>query len=364
MNHFSFQREEFKKKSSEKVNNILASHDRYYIFEISEISEMIVNFLLSNGKEVIGFISSDSRTRYLNLPIIQINEANHEVPIFSSALLRVIQSNKLLKRIGFDLITDYFELNLYNESLFKFPTIDNIFSDIETNYSKYEWLFSLLEDDLSKQILEAVLNMRFNNQLNPMLKQNVNKQYFDVLSNYDNIDVFVDCGGYHGETSVLFITKNPNYKKIYFFEPFPEALLIAKKKLEGYNVEFIEKAVYNTDGILKLTTNREDGNTISLNGDISIKTCTMDEALLEKIDYIKLDIEGSELNALYGAERIIKKFQPIITVAIYHKQSHFWEIPQYLLSLMPESKVYIRHNNDGIYETILHVIPNRFYTNL
>jgi len=364
MNLFEFRREECKKIATEKINKLLNFHHQFYVFGLTEISEKILNYLLSQGKQVIGFISDDEKTSFLDIPIIQINASNRNIPVINGALLRVNQSNKLLRRIGFISIIDFFELNLMNEDFFKFPTIDNKITDIETNFPKYQWLYELLEDKLSKDVLERVLDMRFNNQLSPLLKHNVSNQYFDVVSDFKNIDVFVDCGGYHGETSACFILKNPNYKKVCFFEPFPDAMSFAKNELIGRNVEFIQKGVYSSSGIFKLTTGREDGNAISLNGDIPIETCTMDEEIKEKVDFIKLDIEGSELEALHGAENIIKKYQPIITVAIYHKQTHFWEIPQYILTLIPECKVYLRHNNDGIYETILHIIPKRFYENV
>ena len=364
MNNFEFRREECKAIATEKVCDVFISNNQFYIFGLTEISEKILNYLLSKGKHVIGYISDDEMTSFLDIPIIQLIETNKKIPVINAALLRVYQSNKLLKRIGFSSVIDYFELNLMDEDIFKFPTIDNEIRDIETNFPKYLWLYELLEDKLSKDVLACVLDMRFNNQLSPLLKHNVSNQYFDVVANFKNIDVFVDCGGYHGETSEYFILKNPNYEKVCFFEPFPDAMSIAKNELIDRNVEFIQKGVYSSSGIFKLTSGREDGNAISLNGDISIETCTMDEEIKEQVDFIKLDIEGSELDALRGAENIIKKFQPIITVAIYHKQTHFWEIPQYIQSLIPECKIYMRHNNDGIYETILHVIPKRFYSNL
>lgn len=364
MNLFKFRREECKKTTTNKISDILLSYDQYYIFGLTEVSECIANYLLSKGKQVLGIISADAGTAFLNIPLIQMNEADRKIPVVSGALLRVSQSNKLLMRLGFNSVIDFFELNLMDDKLFKFPTIDNNIADIETNFSKYQWLYELLEDPLSKDILETVLDMRFNNLLSPLLKHSVISQYFDVISNFENIDVFVDCGGYHGETSTYFINNNPNYKRIYFFEPFPAAMLIAKNELSSQNVDFIQKAVYCKSGVLKMTTNREDGNSISLDGEILIETCEMDDVIIEKVDFIKLDIEGSEMDALFGAAKIIKAYQPIITVAIYHKQTHFWEIPQYLLTLIPESKIYLRHNNDGIYETILHVIPKRFYKNL
>lgn len=364
MDLLDLRRDEYKKNAENRISQLFKHYDKFYIFGNTEISGLVSEYILQRGKQVAGIISDDGKSFTINIPVVQLTEADKKIPVFSCALLRVLQSRRLLEKIGFNHVIDYFELNLLNEELFKFPSIDNNYLDIAINFPKYQWLSGLFEDSYSKEILDKVIRMRFNNQLSPELKHSVGNQYFDVLTNYSDINVFIDCGGYHGETSASFIRKNPNYKKIYFFEPFPDAMLIAKNELFNHNVDFIQKAVYDKKDQYKLTTNREDGNAISLNGDIAIETCLLDDEISDKIDFIKLDIEGSELNALHGAEKLIRNHQPIITVAIYHKQAHFWEIPHYLLSVMPGCKLFLRHNNDGIYETILHVIPTRYYNNI
>lgn len=364
MNSFTFRRHKCKKEIEIKINAILLEHTQFYLFGLTEITEIIIKFLKDRNKQIIGIISDDFKPSKLPIPIIQINEAERKIPIINCALLRVSQSNKLLKRLKFDIIIDYFEFNLFDEVLFAFPYIDNNYIDIKTNFHKYQWLYEKLEDTLSKEIFERVLDMRYNNKLSPILKQNVANQYFDVISHYNNINVFVDCGGYHGESTKCFISRNPNYKTIYFFEPFPDAMDIAKNELRNYDIRYKQLAVYDKEEQVSLTGNSEEGNAISLHGDIIIGTCAMDNVIVENVDFIKLDIEGSELEALHGAEKIIKKYQPIIAVAVYHKQTHFWEISEYLLALMPESRFYLRHYNDGVYDTILHIIPERFYNNL
>jgi hypothetical protein len=59
---------------------------------------------------------------------------------------------------------------------------------------------------------------------------------------------------------------------------------------------------------------------------------------------IKMDIEGSEMEALRGAASTIKNNMPKLAVCLYHKITDFWEIPLFLHEVAPEYKFYVRHH--------------------
>lgn len=61
------------------------------------------------------------------------------------------------------------------------------------------------------------------------------------------------------------------------------------------------------------------------------------------ITFIKMDIEGSELEALKGAKETIKQFKPKLAICVYHKKEDLLEIPQYILSLNPGYKLFLRN---------------------
>ena len=71
----------------------------------------------------------------------------------------------------------------------------------------------------------------------------------------------------------------------------------------------------------------------------------------EQVTFIKLDVEGAELEALQGAKRIITENRPKLAVCLYHKKEDYWRIPYYVKSLVPEYRLYIRHYSNYSAET-------------
>ena len=69
-----------------------------------------------------------------------------------------------------------------------------------------------------------------------------------------------------------------------------------------------------------------------------------------------MDIEGTEMEALKGAEYIIKKYKPKLAISIYHKPEDIVEIPKYILNINPDYKLYLRHYSDNAGETVLYAI--------
>lgn len=70
----------------------------------------------------------------------------------------------------------------------------------------------------------------------------------------------------------------------------------------------------------------------------------------EKVDYIKMDIEGAELSALKGAEKIILRDVPQLMISGYHKIEDLWEIPEYVLGLNSNYKMLLGHQMNVAYE--------------
>ena len=80
---------------------------------------------------------------------------------------------------------------------------------------------------------------------------------------------------------------------------------------------------------------------------------------LNKINFIKMDIEGAELDALKGAAETIKKYKPKLAICVYHKGRDMIDIPQYLKSLVPEYEFFLKHNTNSWAETVLYATARK-----
>lgn len=72
--------------------------------------------------------------------------------------------------------------------------------------------------------------------------------------------------------------------------------------------------------------------------------------------FIKLDIEGAELEALKGARDTIVKYHPTLAISAYHKPEDILELPEYIKSLVPQYKMYLRNYHMDLTETVLYAI--------
>lgn len=90
---------------------------------------------------------------------------------------------------------------------------------------------------------------------------------------------------------------------------------------------------------------------------VKIPVTSLDYSLEgRKVTYIKKDIEGSELEALKGAKRIIKEQHPKLAICVYHKLEDIWTLPELILRYHPDYKLYVRHYLTDILDTVLYVV--------
>ncbi len=89
----------------------------------------------------------------------------------------------------------------------------------------------------------------------------------------------------------------------------------------------------------------------------TIEVTSIDKVLQGKeATFIKMDIEGSELAALQGAKETIQKYRPKLAISLYHKPEDMLEIPNYILNIVPDYKLYLRHYATNLWETVLYAI--------
>ena len=191
------------------------------------------------------------------------------------------------------------------------------------------------------------------------LKQYNIKDIFEVK----NDAVVFDIGAFKGDTAYLFSKKCSNKARIYAFEPDEnnyKVLLKIKDKYKLNNVIASNILFSNSEteiNFLSMDLNRPA---------VKMKPTTIDKFVeennIEKIDYIKMDVEGAEKNILEGSIKTIKKFKPSLAIAIYHGgklfMEDFYNIPIFIKNIINEDyEYYIRTFHPAGLETILFCKP-------
>ncbi len=180
------------------------------------------------------------------------------------------------------------------------------------------------------------VNSKFNSVSTVLLRQD---EYEDTeidlfKANVSSGDVVFDVGGNVGLYSIAAarIAKSVN---VFTFEPVPDTLKelrsnVVKNKVEN-QVKIIPKALSSKAGTMYITTEYHSSNYItnanSEQQKTMIRVTTIDnfakQEKIKRIDMIKMDIEGHELEALKGAQRSIERFRPKILIEIYENKTEF-----------------------------------------
>ena len=175
----------------------------------------------------------------------------------------------------------------------------------------------------------------------------------DFRSLVPEADVVLDCGANVGYMARAF-RKNYPEAEIYAFEPVSSVYQELQKICEEHQVVPVQKAVSNTDGSadINLTASPEansllgfqDGNPCSqwtrVVGKERIEVCTLDRWCVDnnvdanRIDIVKLDVQGAELRALEGASKVLESAKlvhlEVSFVPIYRDCPLFSEVDAFM----------------------------------
>ena len=240
------------------------------------------------------------------------------------------------------------------------------------NPDRINAIANILADEQSKKTYLGMVKFRQTCQKKDFpFSCYVKKQYFIEEFNFDKNEVFIDCGAYTGDTIDEFLKHCPEYKQIVAFEPDAKLFnKLSKKHSNNSKITLVNAGSYDKNGeiFFEIQPNRLTGRTIDAqNADdeemkqknlTSIQVKTIDSLNLEKVSFVKMDIEGAELNALKGAEKTLLKDKPKLAICLYHNNEDMIQIAEYIHSLIPDYKIYIRQHKlyPSAAETVLYAI--------
>ncbi len=277
---------------------------------------------------------------------------------------RLLSVTRRVRELGFATVVPFAMLQVQAPAIFR-PHMfyDGLLDDLLLHRAEIQALRNRLADDHSRQVLEAVI--AFRRTLDPAALQGVltERDLYapEGLFEFSDDEVYVDGGSYDGDTIRSFIERvRGRFSAVYAFEPDPVtfARLEANFRDEP-RVHPIHAGLYSHAGSLRFRDDASRGAIFASDGEIEMPVTTIDEVLGDRrLTYVKMNIEGAEIDALNGGRRAIRKWRPRLAVSVYHRPSDLWRIPQLILEIDPNYRLYLRQHDGGIIETVLYALPS------
>jgi FkbM family methyltransferase len=227
---------------------------------------------------------------------------------------------------------------------------------------------SIWADEFSRKEFLAQLRFRLYGEFDSLSAPVPQASYFpDDLFALRPEEVFIDCGAFDGITIRQFLEHRSSFKgQIVAFEPDPhnhKSLLAYASGLPAHlraRIVVSSQAVGSTGGTLKFNATGTMGSAVDVHGTVDVEGVALDAYLTKASlvpSYIKMDIEGAELEALAGARGTIKQHKPVLAVCLYHRPTDLWRIPLFVRSLTDQYSLFLRpHETEG-WQLVCYAIP-------
>lgn len=218
-------------------------------------------------------------------------------------------------------------------------------------------------EEIYKQLIEVGCKETNIINIGKEYRNLIRHQYFDLpYLPREEKEVFVDGGAYDGNTTNFFfewcaaseITKNaysyvcePDYKNI------EKCMTNLREKDNDY--QLVALGLWNQKDELSFSMDGTSSK-LSENGETRISVDSIQNICLKIPTFIKMDIEGSESQAILGAKKFIAENKPKLAICLYHKPEDVWELPFMIHEINPDYRFYMRHYSFFENETVLYAV--------
>lgn len=329
------------------------------IFGAGNCGHEVWRSLLDEGIEVKAFCDNrraGTIDRETSLPIIDAIQMANDIKNYF--ILISVADKLVYELIYHQLIQMGFQSS---QCLFMKDYIEKIPASFLIKYKyQYHKVFHMLEDELSRKVyIERIKRVYILSDILDVM-QPEKDQYFDKLVKLTEQEVFIDCGAYIGDTAIEFIKRtNGKYQQIYMFEAEESKYAQIKSSLKDFKYKLYPYGVWSENTKLYFEAGGGSASKVSATdtGKTEIEVVALDHIAFDKVPtFIKMDIEGSEKQALLGARELISKYTPKLAICVYHKPEDLFELPLLIKEINPKYKLYMRQYSDHFAETVCYAL--------
>lgn len=295
-------------------------------------------------------------------PVESLSSQDTDIPVVIASH-RVLGAVKRLAGMGFRNVAPFALLQaLDSEAYPPHMFYEGWLEDLVDNSEQYRKLSELLCDDFSRDVLDQVIGYRLTldiTALEPVIEWDLYGS--KGLIEYGDDEVYVDGGAYDGDSIRLFIDRvGGKFSRVLGFEPDTNTHQRLKANFaDDPRIEPVNKGLYSREDTLYFDNAGTRGSIITgdRGGGIEIPVTSLDKILNgDRVTFIKMNIEGAELEALHGAENAITRCRPRLAISAYHRSSDLWQVPFLIRELRPDYNLYMRQHDGGVIETVCYAL--------
>ncbi|MFL6796334.1 MAG: FkbM family methyltransferase [Xanthobacteraceae bacterium] len=181
-------------------------------------------------------------------------------------------------------------------------------------------------------------------------------------------DYVIDCGACFGGTSLNFADMVGPRGRVYSFEFLPENLHVFHHNLHEninllHRISLAVNPVWSQSGLTMSIVGSGPGAQVhvaDVDGAQKVQSAKIDDFVtmngLPKVNFIKMDIEGAEIEALKGAMGTIERHRPKLAICVYHDLTHFYEVPRLLSGIHDDYRFYFGHSSTHGDESVIFAV--------
>jgi FkbM family methyltransferase len=179
-------------------------------------------------------------------------------------------------------------------------------------------------------------------------------------------DYVIDAGGCLGDTALAFASVIGAEGRVYSFEPMPNLRDVfvgnaCRNPSLLPRMELFDRALFDVSGTVLSFADLGAGSRPQHGGPVQVQTIAIDDFVRDyrvpKVDFIKMDIEGSEREALRGAAETIRRFKPKLAISAYHRPDDLLVLPALIKEIEPSYALYFDHYTIHAEESVIFATP-------
>jgi FkbM family methyltransferase len=240
---------------------------------------------------------------------------------------------------------------------------------VEANGARISKVLSCLADDESRADYSRLIYGTNEQHINAFMRKVFGFQQYNEIANIRPGMNIINCGVGSGNEVWYFLAKIKGIGNIYNFDPM--CSIDSGRFGRAYlryidNLHNVAVLVGQNDGVVKAGIGEwgmiYTGDGLNKSADVEFPSARIDtlfrNGAIPRFHYLKMDVEGAELDILKGGMEAIKACRPMISVTIYHEAEHFWDYPLYLMEELENYRFYVRQYGYARFETLLYAIPD------